>query len=335
MTTELAQQPAGTDLATAPQDPQTLKSLLSSEAVQAAIKDQAAGHFTPMRVTKMALMAVSRQPKLLQCTTKSLLGAMIQSAELGLNFAGGPTGEAYLVPYKQTAQLIVGYRGLKELALRSGKVTYVQAFIVHENDVFKYELGTEPKIRHEPVLTNRGKPVAAYAVARFVGGAVPIFVVMNIDEVNAIRKRSQAANSGPWVTDFEEMAKKTAFRNLAKWLPMSTELEQAQEYDADRLPINGEAPAIVDMPDNKRRLGVGVKGDNAKPAPEPEPAPTNKALTATKKGLHGIWIELNELQRATVLGAYEDVDKIEDLLDTEDANELNDIKQAMMDAKGG
>ena len=106
---------------------------------------------TPERFTRMVLTALSTNPKLRECTTQSFLGAMMQAAQLGVE-PNTPLGQAYLIPYKNKGilecQFQLGYKGLLELAYRRGEVTIIQAHEVYENDVFEYELGLEPKLRH-------------------------------------------------------------------------------------------------------------------------------------------------------------------------------------------
>jgi recombination protein RecT len=155
------------------------------------------------------------------------------AAELGLE-PGGALGHAYLVPYKQTCTLIVGYRGLIELAHRSGEVSLVRAVVVHERDSFKLTEGFEQMLAHEPYLDgDAGALKYVYCVVVLKSGA-RWAEVMSRSQVDAIRARSQSANSGPWVTDYDEMAKKTAVRRALKYAPLSSErLERAMEVDSE------------------------------------------------------------------------------------------------------
>lgn len=188
-------------------------------------------HVTVERLTKIALSATARQPALLACSKISLVKAVMQGAELGLE-AGGLLGEAYLVPFKDEATLIVGYRGLVKLARQSGLLTSIEAYVVQARDFFELEYGLEPKLSHKPFMTgDRGDVVAVYAIARFKDGGRQVDV-MTKSEVDAIRERSAAAKSGPWVTDYAEMAKKTVVRRLCKYLPLSPELAKALEHEA-------------------------------------------------------------------------------------------------------
>ncbi len=219
-------------------------------------------HLTADRMARIVLTEVQKTPKLLDCTQESLLGAVVQAAQLGLE--PGLAGMAYLVPFKGKVQLIPGYRGLMTLAQRSGNVSTIFAEVVCEPDSFKYELGLELVLRHIPDPSrdpNNQKTIEyAYAVAQLKDGGKQ-FVVMSKAEVDAIRARSRASGNGPWVTDYAAMAKKTVIRQLCKYLPMSVELQTAvtlDEYDErgitqdldSVLPVDMEIPAQEAEPDD-------------------------------------------------------------------------------------
>jgi recombination protein RecT len=146
-----------------------------------------------------------------------------------------PLGQAYLIPFKDKrgqlhAQLIVGYQGMMDLARRSGDVGSIQARCVYEGDEFEYEFGLEPMLKHRP-CPSPGKLQYVYAVARMKAGGEPVFTVLSADKVEGFRKRSRARNEGPWVTDYDAMAMKTAVRRLFTWLPKSAEVAQAITLD--------------------------------------------------------------------------------------------------------
>lgn len=179
-------------------------------------------HLTPERMMRVALTAIQTSPQLLDCDPRSVIGAVVQAAQLGLEV--GVMGQAYLVPYKQTAQLIVGYRGLLALARRSGELASFEARVVRRGDVFEFEYGTEARLRHKPSLDADGPVVAFYASARLKSGE-HVYEVMTKAQVDAIKSRSRASGNGPWVTDYDEMGRKTVARRLLKWLPVSIELQ--------------------------------------------------------------------------------------------------------------
>jgi recombination protein RecT len=169
---------------------------------------------------------------------------------------------AYLIPYGNQCTLIIGYKALVALARRSGEISDIHADIVCANDVFEYSFGSEGKLIHKPKLGDRGEVIAAYSFAKLKDGSSS-YEVMDLDEVNAIKNRSKAGKSGPWVSDFAEMAKKTVFRRHSKWLPVSSEkMQEALEKDFD-LPSD-----IVDM----SRVGKPVVSEPKAIAAEPASA---------------------------------------------------------------
>lgn len=260
------------------------------EASKTAIASRLPKHVTADRLTKVALTAVNKTPALLACTKESLLMSIMQAAELGLE-PGGALGEGYLVPYGKQCQFIPGYRGLISLARRSGQIVSLEAHVVHAKDAFTFELGLESKLVHVPNLEDEdpGPLRFVYAVAKLQGGGVQ-FDVMSKAQVDKIRGRSKAGSSGPWVTDYEEMARKTVVRRLFKYLPVSVELAQALELQAaaesgdfTAPPIELEAEVIggdtaetegttFTKPTTPKR-GNSLKDALKKDAPEAAPAP--------------------------------------------------------------
>ncbi|MCR4294646.1 MAG: recombinase RecT [Elusimicrobia bacterium] len=211
-------------------------------------------HMTAERIVKIAIAAAARTPALLQCSPESVYLALAQAAQLGLE-AGSPLGGAYLVPYKQTCTLIVGYRGLIDLARRSGQILSIEAHIVHQKDKFELSFGLEPRLVHVPYLDgDPGSMKLVYAVAKLRDGGTQAEVMSRTD-VDAIRSRSKAGGHGPWVTDYEEMAKKTVVRRLAKYLPLTIELADAvthQEETDDGRALH--AIEVVEMPPQQPEL---------------------------------------------------------------------------------
>lgn len=207
----------------------TLRDLL--EKSKSKFQDVIPKHLSADRLVRVAIVACSRTPKLLLCTPVSVLNSVMQAAQLGLE-PGGPLGDAYLVPYKETCQLIVGYRGLISLARRSGQIESLEAHVVHAKDRFICRWGLSPVLDHEPDWSeNPGAIVAVYAVAKLKDGGTQA-EVMTKPQVDAIRTRSRASGEGPWVSDYEEMARKTVVRRLCKYLPLSVELADALDDDA-------------------------------------------------------------------------------------------------------
>lgn len=218
----------------------SLKTLF--EGSRPAISQVLPKHLTADRILKVTLAATSRTPKLLECTQSSILQSVMQAAQLGLE-PGSPLGHAYLVPYynkpkdqpgRMECQLIVGYRGLIDLARRSGQIDSIEARAVYEHDKFKVSYGLVQVLEHEPFLDgDPGQLVAVYALARIKSG-LPQIEVMTRTQVDGIKAKSKASQYGPWVDHFDEMARKTVVRRLCKYLPLTVELADALEADERR-----------------------------------------------------------------------------------------------------
>jgi len=212
-----------------------IKALLLSK--QDEIAKVVPRHLTADRLINIFLLATSRQPALLECTQFSLVNAFLQSVELGLPL-GNVTAMAWIIPFrnsktgKREAQFIPSYRGLADLARRSGEVTNIYAEVVYENDQFDYTTGSFPKIVHKPVIVGeRGEPIAVYAVAHIKHAEYPQCVVLTIEDVEKVKASSKAKSSGPWVDWWEEMAKKTAIKRISKTLPLNSDYAYALEID--------------------------------------------------------------------------------------------------------
>ena len=183
---------------------------------------------TPERFTRIALSALSNNPKLYECSKLSFLGALMNSAQLGLE-PNTPLGQAYLIPYynnkekRLECQFQIGYKGLLDLAYRSGEISMIQAYIVYENDTFEYELGLEPILKHKPAPSNRGNMTYAYAMFKLKNGGQSFIVMSKDDILNYGRRYSKTFNAGPWQTDFEAMAKKTVLKQLLKYAPIRSD----------------------------------------------------------------------------------------------------------------
>lgn len=201
---------------------------------------------TPERFTRIALTAYSDNKKLQECNELSFLGAMMQAAQLGVE-PNTPLGQAYLIPYGNKVQFQLGYRGMIDLAYRSGEIQMIQAHEVHENDEFEYELGLDPKLRHIPALKNRGEVILYYAVFKLINGGVG-FEVMSKEDVEAFaKKKSKTYKNGPWETDFDAMAKKTLVKRMLKFAPLKSDFVRA--VTADETIKSGISENMADLPD--------------------------------------------------------------------------------------
>ena len=230
----------------------TIRNLL--DAAKPKLAEVMPRHLTADRLMRVAIAAMSRTPKLLECTPASLLNSVMQAAQLGLE-PGSALGECYLVPYKQTCSLIVGYRGLISLARRSGQIASIEAHVVFSKDQFTCKYGLDSVLVHEPDWSaDPGEVVAVYAVAKLKDGGTQL-EVMTKAQVDAIRKRSMAGNSGPWVSDYNEMARKTVVRRICKYLPLSIEMAEALALE------DGDEIDIVALPAGE---GTGTRTENVK-----------------------------------------------------------------------
>lgn len=257
---------------------------------------------SPQKLFEIVMTEIAREPKLLECTRSSLIGAVIQTAQLGL--LPGIVGEAYLIPFwnsrgqRLEVQLIPGYRGLLKLAYNSGQVAAVQAGVVREGDYFKFTFGTNAYMEHEPKyqgdMGDLPPLTHAYALVKLKGADDWIWDVLDRAKVMKARSSSQAANKGfsPWQTHEDEMWMKTALRHNTKKLPASIDRLQvasalderaesgiAQELGAlapevgDTPLLEGETvpPMEMPQPDTREREPVERKPPEAPPAEASQP----------------------------------------------------------------
>jgi len=226
-------------------------------------------HLTGDRIARIALTSLRTTKHLAECTVDSFAGALMNCAQLGLE-PGGPAGEAYLLPFFNRrlgvyeVQLVIGYQGMVKLFWQSPMARHLDAQVVYANDEFDYEYGLEPRLVHKPSLRGRGDPIAYYAVASMTNGG-SAFVVLAPDDVERIRQRSKAKDDGPWKTDYDQMAKKTAIRQIFKILPKSAELARAIAHD-ESVRTDRSLEAIDAAP-------AWIPGETVDPRPELEAGP--------------------------------------------------------------
>jgi recombination protein RecT len=202
-------------------------------------------HLSIERLLKVATIAATTTPALLECEIASLVSAIGQCAQIGLE-PNTILGHAYLVPFNakkknpktsevtwvKQVQVIIGFRGLIDLAKRSGEIRNIGAHEVRENDEFSFEYGLNPDLKHKiDVRKDRGAIVAFYAHAKLKDGS-DVFEVMSKDEVDEIMVGTQSKGEyGPWKDNYPEMGRKTLIRRLAKYLPLSIEFQTAVALD--------------------------------------------------------------------------------------------------------
>ena len=195
-------------------------------------------HIGADRMARIAYTTIRTNPELMKCSMGSLMGAVMQASAVGLE--PNMLGQCYIIPYGDEATFIIGYRGMINLARRSGQIETIYSHVVKENDEFEYEYGLEPDLYHKPAEKDRGKVEGAYMVAKFKDGGY-YFEYMSIEDILKRKKKSKAAKSkySPWNDDvgYEEMVKKTVIRHAFKYLPVSIEImetiEKADEAQKD------------------------------------------------------------------------------------------------------
>lgn len=218
---------------------QDIRDLFFDPKVTSAIEKVIPHHLTPQKLLQVAVTVIRRNYMLMQCTKQSLLSSVMGAAILGLELEP-VLGQAYLVPYKNKkgyleCQLIPGYRGYIALSKRSGSIHSVTANEVYSNDVFEYELGLTPKLKHIPAEGNRGEFRGAYVVFEHKDGS-PTFEYMPKERIDMVMNLSKSKDQegkvvGPWKDHYNEMAKKTVIRHRAKYEPICIEFARARELE--------------------------------------------------------------------------------------------------------
>lgn len=227
------------ELAKNGEKPTTLKGWINSEEMKRQFSNALPRHLSSERFCRIAITALSRTPKLMQCEQASVMKCLLDLSAMGLE----PDGRhAHLIPYGKVCTLIVDYKGLVSLVRRSGEVAKIHCDIVCENDDFEHSMGEVVKHTYD-LKKERGEPYAAYAQVTLKDGSTQA-EIMSRPEIEAIRDKSdgwKAFKSGkikesPWNPEDKgsvgEMWKKTAFRRLTKWLTLSPEVME-NIYKAD------------------------------------------------------------------------------------------------------
>ena len=209
------------------------------DIIQAGAKQFATAlpkHINTDRFVRIAITTIRQNPKLAQCSQESLLGALMVSAQLGLE--PGTLGQCYLIPFenkklgKVECQFQIGYKGLIELLRRSGQLSDIYSYAVYENDDFEITYGLSRDLKHKPNFSDRGEIIGFYAVAILKDGA-KAFEYMTKEEIikHEEKYRKGSYKNDVWNKNFEEMSQKTVVKKLLKWLPVSVEFLENIEKD--------------------------------------------------------------------------------------------------------
>ncbi|WP_416778284.1 recombination protein RecT [Xenorhabdus budapestensis] len=221
---------------------QALIQFINKPSMKAQLAAALPNHMTPDRMIRIVTTEIRKTPALANCDMQSFVGTVVQCSQLGLE-PGNALGHAYILPFEKRqkrdnqwvtvrtdAQLIIGYRGMIELARRSGQIISISARTVRDGDRFHFEYGLNESLTHVPGENEDAEITHVYAVARLKDGGVQ-FEVMTFNQVEKVRTQSKAGKDGPWVSHWEEMAKKTVIRRLFKYLPVSIEMQKAVVLD--------------------------------------------------------------------------------------------------------
>ena len=195
-------------------------------------------HVTPERIARVTLTACRKNPVLLDCDPNSLIAAVFQASSIGLEI--DILGSAYLVPYKDQVQLIIGYKGYIDLIYRSPRVISIQAHTVHMNDVFSMRNGSDPFLSHEQSDDPSDEVRGYYAIA-YLQNKGCVWYYMSKKQIEAHRdkfssdykfKKSKGyENNSVWAKNFDAMAKKTVLHQLTTWLPMEIQQKEFMAFD--------------------------------------------------------------------------------------------------------
>ena len=227
---------AAKETAVAEKKPKTIFDVIQAGAKQFATA--LPKHINSDRFVRIAITTIRQNPKLAQCSQESLLGALMVSAQLGLE--PGTLGQCYLIPYGRECQFQIGYKGMIELLRRSGQLKDIYAYSVYENDDFEITYGLDRNLIHKPNLANKGNLLGCYCVA-ILKDDTRAFEYMTKEEIEAHAKKfSKTFGNGPWKTDFEAMAHKTVVKKMLKWLPLSVEFLENIEKDDKSFKISDD-----------------------------------------------------------------------------------------------
>lgn len=224
---------------------------------------------TPQEFARVTFNALFLNPSIVDCDKRSLERCIVVACEVGLL----PNGrEAAIVPFKGQATLIAMVEGKIKLAKQATPGLALRVRAVYRSDRFEYEEGLEPKLVHIPQVgasQTDDDLIAVYAVAQTPGATVPEFEVMFRSTIDRYRARSAAGQkgSGPWSTDYVEMAKKTVIGQLLKRMPKSVQSSEVL-MEGEPAPEQPQLPqAVIEVPPETK----------PKPAAKPKPKPVEAA----------------------------------------------------------
>ena len=222
-------------------------------------------HMPSERFVRTTMTAIQNNPDILKADKQSILSSCMKAAQDGLVIDGR---EAALVILGGKATYMPMTAGIMKLVRNSGQLSSLTAHLVYEKDSFGYNPALDTAPRHEPDwFGTRGKVIGVYAVAKLKDGST-VVEVMSRDDVEAIRKRSRSSGAGPWVTDWNEMARKTVIRRISKYLPKSTDRDedarvfQAIERDDEDYDLATGTDVVVPKPAKRTKRAAEILAGN-------------------------------------------------------------------------
>lgn len=270
---------------------QTLQQLIEKSAKE--FKKALPVHMRPERLVRIALTCIRQNPELAKCNPASFVGALLVSAQLGLEPVAG---RAYILPFwnskynRLDAQFITGYRGLADLFYRHDKAVQLNWGKVYRNDEFDFEYGTQAKLRHRPAMSDRGEVIGYYVIAELQGGAKPFLYISKDDCIEHGKKHSKTyvseiydrklgkkvlcephfLTNSPWHTDPDAMCLKTVLIQLSKVLPLSIELQRAIQVDETSREYREGIDDALDIPAQEWNSAEELPQENGNGTPPPQ-----------------------------------------------------------------
>lgn len=255
------------------------KSVLNSQTVRAQLSHSLKGKAGAFMSSMIDLY--SGDTSLQQCDPEKVALEAIKAASLDLPIVKS-LGYAYVVPYKKVPTFVVGYKGLIQLAQRTGQYKIINADVVYEGELLGFDkLSGIPDIGGERISD---KVVGYFAYFRLLNGHEHVFYMSKTD-MEAYGKRyspSYNSNYSPWQTEFDKMALKTVLRQLlSKWGPTSTEMQKAEAYDD-----KGDTPETeIQKNANKTVIDIDPSTGEVKELPEPQEQPSIPVEETARRGL--------------------------------------------------
>jgi len=263
--------------------PKTIIQVLQTDAMKKQMALALPKHCTIDRFMRMAVTSIRKNPALAECTQESVFACLMDLSQLGIEADGR---RAHLIPFKKECTLIIDYKGLVELALRSNMVSTIHADVVCENDSFEFSYGSGGTLKHVPCLKgDRGEPYGAYSYAKMKDGSES-YEWMNEADIMKIKAMAPGARTqnSPWNSKELivqlEMWKKTVLRRHSKWLPLSSEFRDAAEKDNEAIEADYiDMGTVPETPVPEKKVlpkvthGKAVSRASAKKPPVEEPPP--------------------------------------------------------------